>query len=140
MGWKVEKYVYPNGEEWYIPSRLAYIKMLPTRNSLVPLWKPTADERAAWEVVEKLRGMGWLITVQAKPDGFTMPESKKPVPAYMAAADYIKGRESTDPAEIEKYICLHPYGSGATVSEAVYRMAVEMIQRGIFKENAECLA
>ena len=133
MGWKVEKYAYPNGEEWYIPGRIAYIKVLPTRNGLVPLWKPTADPKAAWEVVEKLREMGWLVQVQATPDGSVMPESKKPVPAYMATAAYIKGRDSSDPAEIEKYF-FSPYGFGETVSEAVCRMAVEMI-RGIFLEK-----
>jgi len=140
MGWRVEKKVGTDGtESWWIPQKVACIIKAPW-NGMVFIWNPSTDAKAAWEVVEKLREMGWLVTVQVTPDGLMMPESKKPVPAYMATAAYIKGRESTDPAEIKKYISLRPYGSGATVSEAVCRMAVEMIQRGIFEENAECPA
>lgn len=135
MGWQVMKLKYPDDVELFILEKQAYIKALHFRSNCVPYWRPSIDPKAALEVVEKLREMGWLITVQAIPGGLTLPESKKPVPAYMVAAAYIKGRDSADPVEIEKYICFRPYGSGETVSEAVCRMVVEMIHRGIFERN-----
>lgn len=136
MGWKIIKV----NRGLYVPNRFAYIIPPPSyQNGECWTWNPSIDTKAAWEVVEKLCKLGWLVTVQANPGGLTLPESRKPVPAYMVTGTYVKGRDSADPAEIEKYICARPYGCGATLPEAVCRMVVEMIRRKVFAgENARC--
>ena len=138
MGWRVMELKYPDDVELFILEKQAYIKALYFRSNCVPYWRPSIDPKAAWEVVEKLREMGWLVQVQATPDGPVMPESKEPVPAYLATAAYIKGRDSSDTAEIEKSF-FSPFGSGETVSEAVCRMAVEIIRKiAEIEESAKC--
>jgi len=126
MDWQVKKKISPDGtEEWYIPQKVACIVKAPW-SGMVFMWNPSTDIKAAWDVVEKLRQMGWLVKVQATPDSISLP-SGKPAPAYMATGTYIKGRDSNDRSEIAKYICSSPCGYGAAAPEAICRLVLELL-------------
>ncbi|AEG14378.1 hypothetical protein Desku_0772 [Desulfofundulus kuznetsovii DSM 6115] len=125
MGWQVKKTVGSDGaEEWWIPQKVACIVKAPW-SGMVFMWNPSTDVKAAWDVVEKLRQMGWLVRVQAMPDGI-LP-SGKPAPAYIATGVYIKGHSSDDRSEIEKYVCSDFNGYGTTAPEAICRLALEIL-------------
>ena len=91
------------------------------------------DISSAWTVVEKLRKSGYLVNVQEMPDGIPwlanrIDESDCPIfQKVYVSLKYIRGRTSTDVAEVRRYIHEHIHATAETAAMAICMAAIDSL-------------